>query len=799
MVEVPAGSLYLGRDAESGEAIHYRAENFTTHGVIVGMTGSGKTGLGIILLEEALLQGIPTLVIDPKGDMGNLLLTFPELAPADFEPWISEARARRKKTSRAELAAQTAAAWADGLEASGITRERIVKLRDKTEMTIYTPGSTSGVPLNVLGSLRAPAAGLDQEALQDEIAGFTSGLLRLVGIKSDPLSGREHILISNLIHHAWSAGRDLDLATLIGQIQDPPLRKLGVIDLDTFFPPEARMKLALKINGLAASPTFASWTTGAPLDVERLLYGDEHTPQASVISIAHLDEEERQYVVTTVLSKVVTWMRSQSGTSELRALIYMDEVFGFVPPTAAPPSKKPILTLLKQARAFGVGLVLSTQNPVDIDYKALSNAGTWMIGRLQTERDKARLLEGMASSEGNVDLRALDDTISALDKRQFVLHSIKESGPRLFGTRWAMSYLPGPLTRSQISTLTEHIEVPEEPEASPVAAAAPAASAAAIAAEPPQLADNEQFERPPIADTVAVRYLDPTAPWASEVDAVHGGNRLVAAVAARVALVFNDTKAKLRHEVEWEAIFTPLHGPFDPNEAIIVDYDERDLRINGPTGALYVVPDAKIQNKTYFRSAQTALRDYLYRNESLQLLHNPQLKLYSHPGEEQEAFEARCRAAADDAADVEADKLRRSIETKLDRLRSQISKAEDKIREASFDADTRRRDAQVTMATDALSLLTGLLGGRSSTRGMSSTLSKRRMAGKADERLRTAENRYAELTDDLEELTQQLADDLAQIQEGWEARATDIQEIEIGLKKTNIGIDEVVLLWIPTE
>ena len=347
------------------------------------MTGSGKTGLGMDLLEDTLLAGIPALIIDPKGDMGNLLLTFPELRPEDFAPWVEDGDP-----------AAVADMWRNGLADWGIEPSRIAKLRATVDMTIYTPGSRAGTPLNVVGSLAAPASLDDLEEARDEIESFVTSLLRLVDIDSDPLSSREHILLSNLIEHSWSQGKDLDLGGLVAQVMQPPLRKLGVFDLDTFFLADDRTDLAMRLNGVIASPSFASWTEGPPIDPASLLYTSDGKPRAAIITISHLSEEERQFVVALVLSKLITWMRGQSGTSDLRAMVYMDEVFGFMPPTANPPSKKPLLTLLKQARAFGVGLVLSTQNPVDLDYKALSNTGTWMIGRLQTERDKGRLADG---------------------------------------------------------------------------------------------------------------------------------------------------------------------------------------------------------------------------------------------------------------------------------------------------------------------------------------------------------------------------------------------------------------------
>lgn len=797
-IQPPKDSLYLGSDANDGSPVFFDSANFTTHGVIVGMTGSGKTGLGVVLLEEALQAGKPTLIIDPKGDMGNLLLTFPNLLPTDFMPWISESES---DGDVAQAAFDKSTLWQEGLAKSGITKERIGELRRNVDFTIYTPGSESGVPLNVIGSLNAPA-NADAETLQDEIEGLASSLLAMVGISGDPLGSREHILISNIVHHFWSAGRNLDLGMLIGLIQQPPMRKLGVIDLDTFFPPGDRVKLAMKLNGLAASPSFASWTKGQSLDIEQLLYGHEGRAQAAIVSLAHLSEDERQFVVTLLLSKMVTWMRSQPGTTDLRAMVYMDEVFGYVPPVEEPPSKKPILTLLKQARAFGVGLVISTQNPVDIDYKALSNAGTWMIGRLQTERDQKRLLDGMSASDGSVDLKALSTTISGLDKRQFVLHSTKASGPQIFNTRWAMSYLPGPLTREQISTLTTDEQRQRATASQSATGSNTAGTGSATATEQKPLADNESAVAPQVADTVDVRYLDNGVPYADELGAFASGKRLQAGVAVRVEMLFDETKAKLRHEVEWEAIISPLEGPLDPDDALIVDYDDRDLIKQAPDDAIYVLPDARIKNKTYFSAAKTAIKDHLYREQEITIFHNPSLKLYSRAGESEADFEQRCQTVADAKADEDVDKLRRTLTKKLDRINASIQKAEDKIREYEFDAASRKSDQRTSQVLDiAGGLLGGLLGGRSSTRSITSGIrrsqSKGRMAAKADERLKTAENRYEELLDDRDQLEETVAEDLMDIQDEWSDKVSDIESKAVGLEKADITIDDLRLVWIP--
>ena len=451
-------------------------DELTTHGVIVGMTGSGKTGLGVVLIEECLAAGVPALLIDPKGDLTNLALTFPNLAATEFEPWVNEGDASKAGKSVPEFAAAQAETWTNGLAGWGLGAEQVRSLHEGVEVTIYTPGAPHGVGLNIIGTLDVPADMSDPQAVQEEIDAYVSSLLNLVGIEADPLSSREHILLSTIINDAWTHGRALDLATLVASVQQPPVRKVGVLELDSYYPADDRMKLAMKLNGLLASPAFASWLVGERIDIASMLRTPDGRPRCAVVSIAHLDDEQRQSVVSVVLAKLISWMRRQSGTSDLRTLLYMDEVAGYLPPNGNPPTKPPIMLLLKQARAFGVGVVLSTQNPVDVDYKALSNAGTWMIGRLQTEQDKARLVDGLTSAAGSVDPGAVGDTISGLGKREFVMKRASRDTVSVFTTRWAMSYLRGPLTREQITSL----KVSTAP-AAPVAPASPAAPAAPVA------------------------------------------------------------------------------------------------------------------------------------------------------------------------------------------------------------------------------------------------------------------------------------------------------------------------------
>ncbi len=790
------GTFHLGKviDAATGKPgsddLVVGSSDLTTHGVVVGMTGSGKTGLAIVLLEEALLAGIPALIIDPKGDMGNLALTFPDLSPSSFQPWVSASQAQSEGVTVEALAETTATSWRDGLAGTGIGREQIQKLKDAADVTIYTPGSSAGVPLNVLGSLTAPALSWETEAetLRDEIEGTVTSLLGLVGITADPLSSREHVLLSNLIENAWRAGRDLDLGGLIGEIQTPPLRKLGVFEIDAFFPPKDRTELALKLNALIASPAFASWGQGAPLDPQSLLFTPEGKPRAAIIYLAHLSDEERMFVTTLVFGKLVTWMRGQAGTSDLRALAYMDEVAGYVPPTAAPPAKKPILTILKQGRAFGLGLVLATQNPVDLDYKAMSNAGTWLVGRLQTENDKARVLEGLRSAAGGTDIATLDAAIGALQKRQFMLVSAKDSRPRVFATRWAMSYLRGPLTKEEVTQLMAASPRPQA--AAPEPGAAPAAP----------LAADETSVAPAVPAGVTVSFLDPAASWAAQVGARAGTTSLRAFLSARVALRYDDTAAGIDEQQEFEALYGPLDAGLDLDAETVVDFDDRDFRPEAPDGCSYVLPTAPIGEAKFYAQASKDVEARLVANRALEIFRNKELKLSSRPGETQEAFLQRCDATGQEHADAETVKLTKRLEAKKDRLENALEISRRRVEE--LDTQTKSRQAN-ELITGAGAVLGALFGGKRSARSITSAVgsvaSKHGQAATSSERRDTAEAKVQQTTDDVAQLEREILDDVAEIDDRWKTVAETIETIAIRLEATDVRVTDLRLVWAPVD
>ncbi|HEY5134792.1 MAG TPA: helicase HerA-like domain-containing protein [Candidatus Nanopelagicales bacterium] len=796
--------------------------DLTTHGVIVGMTGSGKTGLGVVLIEECLSSGVPALLIDPKGDLTNLCLIFPALRGSDFRPWVNESDAQKAGLDMDAFAEQQATAWKDGLGGWGIAPERLAALRKDVEFTIYTPGSQAGTPINIVGSLQAPPAGTDPEVVSDEIDGYVSSLLGMLGISGDPLSSREHILLANIIQNAWSQGQGLDLATLLAQVQQPPMRKLGVLELDAFFPANDRMAFAMKLNGLLASPSFASWLTGEPLDIQSMLFAPDGRPRCAILSTAHLDDEQRQSVTALVLSKLVTWMRRQSGTSDLRALLYMDEVAGYLPPTANPPTKKPIMLLLKQARAFGLGVVLSTQNPVDVDYKALSNAGTWLIGRLQTEQDKARLVDGLSSAAGGVDVKVVGETISNLGKRQFLLRKAGKDVPEVMTTRWAMSYLRGPLTRDQIgqamavggaaqatavpapspaaataSSATPGTTAAAQDAVAPPAAAgvaapvapAPVAPAVVTTIPPATAGADESPVMPAIAAGVPVAYVDPAAPWLASVGGVPGGQHLRAAAVARVDLTYDDGTEVVAQE-EYEAVLLPLTQVPDPRAFVAVDYDDRDLVTLAPAGAVYGLVPAEAKAKTYWTGMQKALVEELVRSRTSEILVNTALKAAARPGETRVEFVARCHTLTDAAADKEMSALRTKYETKL-------ATARQKVTDAQINAQSLQMeyDSNFGLAATGMSVLGSLLGGR---RSRSSLAADARRQSAASAKVGAAQQKAAAQEQAFTALEAQLNEDIVALDDAWTAKAEDVSTKTIPLEKADVVVRDFRLVWIPT-
>ena len=792
------GAFYLGKawDVDAAqlrsELLLYDARDLTTHAVCVGMTGSGKTGLCLALLEEAAIDGIPAIAIDPKGDLGNLLLTFPELRAGDFLPWVDPDAAARESITPEQLAEQTAQNWRKGLAEWGQEPERIARYQSAVDAAIYTPGSTAGLPLTVLRSFAAPPAAViaDADALRERILSAASGLLALLGIDADPIRSREHILLSNIFDRAWRDGRNLDLAGLIREIQSPPFDKIGVMDLETIFPAADRFALAMSLNNLLASPGFAGWMQGEPLDIGRLLYTAEGRPRLSILSIAHLSDSERMFFVTILLNEIVAWMRSQPGTSSLRAILYMDEVFGYFPPTANPPSKTPMLTLLKQARAYGLGVVLATQNPVDLDYKGLSNAGTWFLGRLQTERDKLRVLDGLegasAAAGAAFDRARVETVLSGLKSRTFLMNNVHEDEPVVFQTRWVLSYLRGPMTRDQIQAVMSSrrpLAVADAAiAASPAPSGQPVASPASAATSRPVV--------PPGID----EFFLPRRQSA-------GGQRVVyrPALLGTARLHYVDAKSSID---EWADVMLLAEVADDTPGAVWETARELDeapeLESSPATPATFAALPSALSQVRNYKSWQTALKNHLYQQRALPLFKCAELKETSQSGETEGDFRIRMTQRAHEQRDQEIDKLRNKYAPKLAALQDRIRRAEQNVETQKSQAGQQTFQAALSFGKTVLGALFGrkLASATNINRAATSARSAGRVArergdiSRAAEALQAAQERLAALEQEFER-------DAEKLKARWAADGITIEPAPIRPRKSDITIETVALAWTP--
>ncbi|MFW6115571.1 MAG: ATP-binding protein [Chloroflexota bacterium] len=821
------GAFYLGKHYDVAEEqrldrlLMYDARDLTTHAVCVGMTGSGKTGLCIDLLEEAAIDNVPAIIIDPKGDMTNLLLTFPDLAPGDFRPWINAADARRKGLTEDEFAAQQAELWRSGLAEWGQDGDRIRMLHDAADFAIYTPGSDAGIPVSILQSFAAPPLSWDTDAelLRERVQGAVSALLGLVGVDADPVQSREHILLSSLFEHFWRQGEDLDLPRLILAIQKPPVRQLGVFDVDTFFPDKERFELAMRINNIIAAPSFQSWLHGQPLDIAGFLGTPQGKPRHSVFYIAHLSDAERMFFVTMLLNQVVTWMRTQAGTTSLRALIYMDEIFGFFPPVAKPPSKLPMLTLLKQARAFGIGVVLTTQNPVDLDYKGLTNTGTWFIGRLQTERDKMRVLDGLESASAQagqaLNRSELSRIISSLGKRVFLLHNVHEEGPVTFQTRWAMSYLRGPLTRLQVRDLMQGREpdqatraafedtslAPTKPRAvAPTAAGAMEPESASVpqttfAMAPPSLSSRIDQYYLPVRRGASTAALDIESHEGGAVEVLEHHLLYVPAVLGMGRLHFVDRTRNVNEREDFALLAQPPGGAglLTWDQAQSLDLVPRDLREQPESDAYFDELPETINESTKLTALKKNLDDYLYHNSSVTLLYSPLLDAYSHPSENEREFRMRLQQVARERRDEEIDKITSRYQNNIDKVAERLRRREADLTKREADVAARRRETVVSVGETVL----GMFLGSRSTRVASSALTKQRMASQANLRVKETEADIEKLKKDIAALEEELQEEVSTVRTRWEDALTELEEYEVRPRRQDVRISVFGLAWAP--
>lgn len=777
------GAFYLGKrvDENTGEMsevpVLYDSKDLTTHAVIIGMTGSGKTGLGICLLEEAAMDHIPVIAIDPKGDMGNLMLTFPELAPGDFEPWINARQASDEGKSSSEFAAAQAELWKSGLASWGQDGARIAKLRQNAEVRIYTPGSNAGLPVSVLQSFAAPGQGLlaDADLYRERVQATATGILSLLAIDADPIKSREHILLSQILDRAWRQDQDLEVANLIGAIQNPPVRKIGVMDVDSVYPPKERFELAMRLNNLLAAPGFEAWLQGDSLKAAQLFHDRNGKPRISVMSIAHLDDAQRMFFVSMLLNEIIAWMRAQQGTSSLRAILYMDEIFGYLPPTENPPSKRLFLTLLKQARAYGLGLVLATQNPVDLDYKGLSNTGTWFIGRLQTERDKARVMEGLEGVRSeSFDRQKMERTLAGLGKRRFLLHNVHEDTPVVFNTRWAMSYLAGPLTREQISALCA--------------------------------AAKQEATPPPLATTMAARDAGADAPVLAPairqvyLPAEGSGVVYYPRVIAACEIAFSDSRLSVDERRPMLVTADIGDGP------LAVDWDRSETLplakgglLDAPqAGAAFAeCPSAAAAEKNY-REWEKALLQWLRKSQSVRLFRSSKYRLASSAGETEGEFRVRLQQLANEKRDDAVDQLRKRYGSKALVLENRLLRAEQAIQREQQQSTKRNLDTAVSLGTAVLGALLGRKRLTSSTASrVGTTIRSAGSARKEASDVARATETAQKVRADLEALNAELESEIDALETAFDAQAETLEEVLVKPATTDIHIEFVGLAWLP--
>ncbi|WP_372717840.1 ATP-binding protein [Novipirellula sp.] len=786
-------SFYLGRHYDlangklSDDLLMYDAKDLCTHAMCVGMTGSGKTGLCLSLLEEAAIDGIPAICVDPKGDLGNLLLTFPELQPEDFKPWLDSGEATRKAMTLDELATDKATTWRKGLASWGQDGERIAKFRDSVDIAIYTPGSNAGIPMTVLKSFDAPPPELlnDSDAMRERITGSASGLLTLMGINADPLLSREHILISSILDVCWREGKNVKIGDLIGLIQSPPIQRVGVLDLDSFMSSSDRAKLAMQLNNLLASPAFSTWLEGEPLSISKLLYTDQGKPRLTILSIAHLTDSERMFFVTILLNELLAWMRTQSGTSSLRAMFYMDEVAGYFPPVSNPPSKPPMLTLLKQARAFGLGITLATQNPVDLDYKGLSNIGTWFLGRLQTERDKARVLEGLEGSAAQsgqpFDRAAMEQKLAALGNRVFLMNNVHDDAPSTFQTRWALSFLAGPLARDQIGRL--------------------------MADRKKKLQDKREESKTESLDDTSSTPTRPVVPsgvkekFLVATESALDGSRLV----YRPAVYAEGTLHHVRASADldsWQDVKLIVRcGSGVPDELWQASEPiPEDAELSDQADEAYVFSDLPndLRNAKKFKSYEKQFKDFLYRHYAMTLYKSPLIGSYAPGGLDEGQARAFFQQAAREQRDLETEKLRDKFAGKMKALDKRLKAANDRI---AVEEEQYSQAKLSTVLSFGASILGAFLGNKVASRTNVSKMSTAaRGVGRAAQQradVTRAEETARELALEMTELDEELQEEIAVLSEKFDVKNLQLDTTVVAPRKSDLKVTDPIVLWTP--
>lgn len=783
------GLFYLGKEVNpetqelTNELVLYKNKHLTTHAALIGMTGSGKTGLGIGIIEEAALDNIPAILIDPKGDMGNLLLTFPELKTEDFEPWVDAGAAESKGLSVKDFAQKTATMWDKGIKSWHQDKSRIKALKESVEYVIYTPGSSAGVQLSVLSSFDAPSEDImdDPDSFTSIVNSTVSSLLALIKVKGDPLTSKEYLLISNIFIHLWKKGISITLEELIGYVTNPPFDKIGVLPLKSFYTQTQRLNLAMKLNTVLASPSFSAWTEGEPLNIKDLLYTKDGKAKVSILSISHLDDSQRMFFVTLFLNKYISWMRQQSGTSSLRALLYMDEIFGFFPAISNPPSKKPMLLLLKQARAFGVSIILSTQNPIDLDYKGLSNIGTWFIGRLQTKQDKERVMDGLLKNdEASLNKKEIENLLSNIQSRVFLLKSAHEDRVKLMQTRWVLSYLKGPLSKKEVRTLMADKKNELKPSEKEVKKEI---------AEKKQAVNFNNSNTNVVQSVVAEdikQYYNVNTPFGKEIvytPYIIAKGTVKFVNATRGIDISNTFKERFILDEESESLDLTRGEDFDYETNL---FDKKPME-----QSRFISLPSYIEELKTLKTLEKAYSNYLYRTHKLELYKCKELKVESKPNESLKDFKVKLVNIIREEKNEAVEKLRAKFGTKSDRLQAKYEKLLLKLDKEEADVSAKRTDTAMSFGMAVLGSFFGGGSKRKFNRGISSATKIAKE--KAD--VRRVENGIIQVQNDMEELKNDLSLEINSIKEKYTLDNYKIETFYIKPRRSDVFDIEVALLW----
>jgi len=523
-------------------------------------------------------------------------------------------------------------------------------------------------------------------------------------------------------------------------------------------------------NNVLSSVTFASWVRGEPLDIQNLLYDENGKAKISIFSIAHLSDDQRMFFVTLLLNRFVSWMRTQRGASTLRALLYMDEIYGYFPPSKNPPSKTPMMLLLKQARAFGVGVILSTQNPVDLDYKGLSNIGTWFIGKLQTRQDISKVIEGLAGKIKNMDKSEIIQRISTLKGRTFFLKSAHEDTAKLFSTRWVLSYLKGPLSKQDIRTLMADKKEPAK------------LKAAHFTPKKPLAAQSKTI----LPDGIAQYYHDTDI----------GGDAYFTPFIAVNAQVryFNQKRQIDEHEkLMWKI-------PLDEKDTEIDWKDSQELEENFLRFAQHAASTASFAALPHFiskekslKTVDRALSNYLYRHKEIELFRCKRLKIESTVGEILRDFTITRNQILRETKEAALEKLTRKFDTRTDALQKRYQRAIARLEKEEADVTAKTTDTAITVGMTIFDALFGskrsvITKGSRALRGGKGVMKERADVARAEDAVQQIEN-------DMHDLESQFQDESFQLDDTFHPDLYPIDSFFIKPRRSDISITDIALLW----